>query len=145
VKKLKFCVCFFIYFTSFCFSQTDYIKWGKQDLDYSFNLPYSKETRDYSYQDKSIVGICLKTTAILYWTAVSDVDGDNCPFHPSCSSYLLEAVSETNIFTGTLMFFDRFTRDANPINKYKYYNRHITGKLYDPVVFNKKAINYKND
>jgi putative component of membrane protein insertase Oxa1/YidC/SpoIIIJ protein YidD len=67
-----------------------------------------------------------------YWIFISDLDGDNCPFHPSCSSFFLESIEETNLIQGTLMFFDRFTRDSNPVNREEHYPVYKNYRFYDP-------------
>jgi len=61
------------------------------------------------------------------------VDGENCPFNPSCSGFLIEAIKETNLPQGTLMFFDRFTRDLNIFGRMNHYPRYGALHLYDPV------------
>jgi putative component of membrane protein insertase Oxa1/YidC/SpoIIIJ protein YidD len=66
-----------------------------------------------------------------YWIFISDVDGDNCAFSPSCSSFFIESVKETNIFQGTVMFADRLTRDTNFINRQFRYPFSKNGRLYD--------------
>lgn len=113
------------------FSQTENVRWEKAEISYR-NIDLSIN-RDYSYHSGNPFDILLKSVTNAYWFFFSDLDGDNCPFHPSCSSFLLHAVEKTNIVQGTLMFFDRFTRDASFIGRYKRYPKHISGKLYDPA------------
>ena len=116
-------------FTITAIAQTDWVKWGKAEISYE-----KKDLirhKDYSYHDISISGLAVKTLANAYWFFVSDLDGDNCPFSPTCSSFLLQSVKETNIVQGTLMFFDRFTRDLNIFKKGEY-PRTREGYYYDP-------------
>ncbi|MBU0475828.1 MAG: membrane protein insertion efficiency factor YidD [Bacteroidetes bacterium] len=68
-----------------------------------------------------------------YSFLISDLDGDNCPFYPTCSSFFVQSVNETNIIKGTLMFADRFTRDSNIFKSRSHYPKHISGKLFDPI------------
>ncbi|MCK7519883.1 MAG: membrane protein insertion efficiency factor YidD [Ignavibacteriales bacterium] len=119
----------------FCFpsvyAQTDWIKWEKADLSYSKNSEVTK--RDYSLSEESFSDLALKSLASVYWFLISDVDGDNCPFRPTCSGFLIEAVKETNFPQGTLMFFDRFTRDLNIFGRMNHYPRYGALHFYDPV------------
>ncbi len=122
---------FIVLLTLPAFSQTENVRWKKKVISYrSMDLTIS---RDYAYNSGNPFDILLKSVTNAYWFFFSDLDGDNCPFHPSCSSFLLDAVEETNIVQGTLMFFDRFTRDASFIGRYERYPKHISGKLYDPA------------
>ncbi len=111
-------------------AQTDWDKWEADN-----NIYQLKEIRDRDYSlDKSSLGSLLLTSARnLYWFAFSDLDGDNCPFHPTCSAFFVKAVKKTNIFQGLLMFADRFTRDSNFFKRKDHYTIDETGKLYDPV------------
>jgi len=118
-------------FTITLSAQTDWVKWGKTEINYE--KPNRFRHRNYSYHETSIPRIAVKSLANAYWFFISDVDGDNCPFQPTCSSFLLQSVKETNLVQGTLMFFDRFTRDYNFIKRYERYPRVKNGHYYDPV------------
>jgi len=63
----------------------------------------------------------------------SDYDGDNCPFEPSCSFFLVEAVDKAGLIKGALSFSDRFMRDLNPIKKAGVHTLSEKGKILDPV------------
>ncbi|MCJ7554588.1 MAG: membrane protein insertion efficiency factor YidD [Ignavibacteriaceae bacterium] len=128
---MKFLFVALLIYSSSAFSQTELVKWEK--ADFSYRIEESSSNRDYSYHSKKPFDILLKSVTNAYWFFISDLDGNNCPFHPSCSSFLLDAVAETNIVQGTLMFFDRFTRDASFIGRYDRYPKHKSGKLYDPA------------
>ncbi|MDY0083670.1 MAG: membrane protein insertion efficiency factor YidD [Ignavibacteriaceae bacterium] len=130
INKLKLLLLIFSFFTS-AYSQTDWVRWEKSDPDYKI----SAETiqRQYDLSIGSISDIVLKPVINAYWFFISDVDGDNCPFYPSCSGFLFASIKQTNIFQGTLMFFDRFTRDTNIFgrtSRYPLYDKH---HFYDPV------------
>jgi len=116
-------------FTFSLFAQTDWQRWQKSEISYSEKI--DDPERSYSLHADDPFKFLLKTAAITYWFFISDVDGDNCPFDPSCSSFFLESVKATNIIEGTLMFADRFTRDFNVFNRSDY---HVTrkGRLADP-------------
>lgn len=107
------------------------MKWEK--ADYRYKKPLEHSQRDYSFEAGSAGELLVKSLTNAYWFFISDVDGDNCPFRPSCSRFFLEAVAETSIPQGTLMFFDRFTRDMNVIKKHLHYPRvPSSGYFYDP-------------
>lgn len=128
VLKLIFAFCFF---SALLPAQTDLVKWEKSGPDYMIKSEFTE--RDYSYKSSAPSYIFSKTLINTYWILVSDLDGDNCPFHPSCSSFLIDAIEETNLFQGTLMFFDRFTRDSNPVNRNIHYPVYRNKRYYDPI------------
>jgi putative component of membrane protein insertase Oxa1/YidC/SpoIIIJ protein YidD len=111
-------------------AQGNWNKWQKTKINYIVEVDLKE--RDYSYENLSVDGVILKSAAILYWSFFSDLDGDNCPFHPSCSNFFIESSRQTNLVQGTLMFFDRFTRDASFAGRHKHYPLYINGKFYDP-------------
>ena len=119
----------FVFGTSRIFSQSENVKWSK--ADYSYAIPAKNNERDFAVNEKGIGNILLKSAADAYWFFISDVDGDNCSFSPTCSSFLLLSVRRTNLIQGTLMFFDRFTRDMD-IYKINHYPRVKDGHYYDP-------------
>jgi len=130
-KIIIFFISFFMY-PLLSFPQTDWIKWEKADFDY--RKPNNYRHRDYSLDnDSSVSRYVVKATANIYWYFISDLDGDNCPFRPSCSAFFVESSKQTNIFQGTLMFFDRFTRDINIYKRHEHYPRVTDGYYYDPV------------
>ncbi len=113
-----------------CFAQTDWVKWGEKDIPYV--IQKDNNQRDYSINSDNPVNFLTKSLVDAYWYFVSDVDGDNCSFNPTCSSFFVQSVRETNIIQGTLMFFDRFTRDMNIFNKKSLYPILPDGHFYDP-------------
>lgn len=113
------------------YSQTDWIRWEKSNPSYQ-KISDHRE-REFDLIIKSPSDIIIKPIINAYWFFVSDVDGANCPFHPSCSSFLVKSIKETNIFQGTLMFFDRFTRDTNVFGRSSHYPRYGKNQFYDPV------------
>jgi putative component of membrane protein insertase Oxa1/YidC/SpoIIIJ protein YidD len=112
------------------FAQTDWEKWGKAEIDYK--VKSSLRHRDYCFNSDNTGKFVLKSFVNAYWFFISEVDGDNCPFRPSCSAFFVDAVNETNFYQGTLMFFDRFTRDLNIFKKGEY-PRTREGYYYDPT------------
>ncbi len=113
-----------------CFAQSGWSKWGKNENSYRVQSDFKE--RDYSLNDLNPGEAIVKSTAIIYWFFFSDLDGDNCPFHPSCSNFYIEAMKNTNIVQGTLMFFDRFTRDATFTGRQKHYPVYKNRKFFDP-------------
>lgn len=140
---LKYSVFLIIVFSLNILCQTDYLKWRKADVSYEKQI-HSQE-RDYSFEADNAGEFIIKTFTNAYWFFISDVDGDNCPFRPSCSAFLLQSIKETNIFQASLMFFDRFTRDMNIAKGNDHYPRISAGYYYDPPVnytLNQGRINY---
>jgi putative component of membrane protein insertase Oxa1/YidC/SpoIIIJ protein YidD len=124
---MKFCIVILFFFTVHIFAQTDWAKWEKKD--YNFQIHENNSGTVDTSSGSSILSVAKKT----YSSLISDLDGDNCPFYPTCSSFFVESVNRTNILKGTLMFADRFTRDSNLFKSREHYPNHIHGKLYDPV------------
>jgi putative component of membrane protein insertase Oxa1/YidC/SpoIIIJ protein YidD len=125
------------------FCQVENLKWQKADLSYEKQTHSSK--RDYSFESENAGELLAKSLANAYWFFISDVDGDNCPFRPSCSAFLMQSINETNIFQSSLMFFDRFTRDMNIAKGFGHYPRVSDGHYYDPpqnYTLNKNKIIY---
>jgi len=115
-------------FLSVCLqAQTDWERWEKLDGDPKILIYDKKEVE--TPQKSSFLSILKDSYSFL----ISDLDGDNCPFYPTCSNFFVHAVHETNILKGTLMFADRFTRDSNLFKSKLHYAYHISGKLYDPI------------
>lgn len=119
----------FLTITSFALAQTDWQKWEAKNISYLF--PTNTEQRIQN-ENMSVPGTILNSLKNLYSIAISNYDGDNCPFSPSCSEFFVEAVWQTNIFTGFLIFADRFTRDMNFLKDKNHYLIHKNGKYFDP-------------
>lgn len=136
---MKLILLFVIFFSAFSYSQTEWERWGKADI--SYKIHNNSERSGITLKNKSP----LHLAADAYWFFISDVDGDNCSFSPTCSHFFLLAVHKTNIFQGTLMFFDRFTRDMNIFKQHEYYPRVKDGHFYDPIslyTLNKNKIKF---
>ena len=116
---------------STAFSQTDWVKWEK--VEYSYEKPNEYRHRVYSFEADHAGEFIAKSIGNAYWFFISDLDGDNCPFRPSCSFFLIQSAKETNLLQGTLMFFDRFTRDMNIYKGHDHYPRVKKGYYYDPI------------
>lgn len=128
----KINILFFLCFSQITiYSQTDWVRWEKSDPLYQSKNYYLE--REYNLSVESISDVVIKPIINAYWFFVSDVDGANCPFHPSCSSFLVQSIKETNPIKGTLMFFDRFTRDTNVFGRVEHYPRYGKNHFYDPI------------
>lgn len=111
-------------------AQTDFEKWSAKEIPYTI-----LSSNDYKYEKTTgFVNTLIKTSQSIYKFLFSDLDGDNCPFYPSCSKFFDESIRTTNILKGTLMFVDRFTRDVNFFKGNTHYPRYVNGKFYDPVI-----------
>ncbi len=111
-------------------AQTDWIKWNAQPAAYELT---KHQHHEYTI-DKSSFGMTLISSGRnIYYFFISDLDGDNCPFNPTCSQFLVQSVKETNFFVGSLMFADRFTRDLNFIKAKDRYQILPGGRLFDPA------------
>jgi putative component of membrane protein insertase Oxa1/YidC/SpoIIIJ protein YidD len=130
INKKIICL-FFLFLTFSVYSQTDWVRWEKSDPSYQQEDDY--EQRDYNLSIESVSDIFVKPIVNAYWFFISDVDGANCPFHPSCSSFLVQSIQETNPVQGTIMFFDRFTRDTNIFGRLEHYPRYGKRHYYDPI------------
>jgi putative component of membrane protein insertase Oxa1/YidC/SpoIIIJ protein YidD len=112
-------------------AQTDWVKWeGKQ-------TSYEIQKNIFSFPKVHNESFGLKIISFFrdtYSTLISDLDGDNCPFFPSCSHFFIESLNEVGIFKGSLMFSDRFIRDLNFFKAKNLYPKHISGKYSDPVI-----------
>ena len=111
-------------------AQNDWERWEEAEISYELK-PVAK--KNYEFDTDSFGSLMMSSMKNIYYFTISDLDGDNCPFYPSCSNFYVSAIKQTNIFQGTLMFADRFTRDTNLFksrNHYKYYSH---AKFFDPV------------
>jgi putative component of membrane protein insertase Oxa1/YidC/SpoIIIJ protein YidD len=109
--------------------QIDFQKWDAKTV--SYEIP-NTERHDYTIDNSNIGTTFISFTRNVYYFFISDLDGDNCPFYPTCSSFLVQAIKETNIIKGTLMFADRFTRDLNFFKGENHYPLYSRNKFLDP-------------
>ncbi|MDP4173128.1 MAG: membrane protein insertion efficiency factor YidD [Bacteroidota bacterium] len=117
------------------FAQTDWQRWAKAEISYSTDIKSTVNNSPETVENKNsetFGGVFLNTSKLLYNFFISDLDGDNCPFQPTCSSFFVQSVKATNIFQGILMFSDRFTRDMNLV-KINHYAFSKNMHLFDPV------------
>lgn len=122
-------LCFFI--AENLLPQTDWVRWEKSDP--SYQIKKQNIERKNNFEILSLSDLITKPIINAYRFLISDVDGANCPFYPSCSQFYLEAVEETNLIQGTIMFFDRFTRDTNVFDRGDHYPIYDSRHYFDPV------------
>lgn len=125
---MKLFIFIFIYVS--IYAQTDLTRWEKQKPNYTKSV---FKVNEESVTKNDVFTFLVKNSQKVYKAVISDVDGENCPFYPSCSKFFVEAVSTGGIIKGSLMFFDRFTRDLNIFRERKDYYELPNGKLFDPV------------
>ncbi len=111
-------------------AQKDWERWSKAEIDYGLTVQPDPQ---YSISSRSVGAFFLSSLKMSYDFLISDLDGDNCPFHPTCSAFFIQSVRETNFLKGSLMFADRFMRDTNVFKRSPYYPLYKSGRLYDPV------------
>lgn len=130
--KNKFWILFLcLIFTEILPSQTDWVRWEK--FNPSYQIPDKNIEREIDFEISTISDLITKPIIFTYRFFISDVDGANCPFQPSCSHFFLDAVEETNLVQGTVMFFDRFTRDTNVFDRHEQYPIFDLNHYYDPA------------
>lgn len=112
-------------------AQTDWVRWEGvnnyllEDSDYDNNW---NEHFD-GFNDKRISNI-PDFLVKFYKITISDFDGNNCRFHPSCSEFFVESTKINNSLISVLLFFDRLTRDTNIFSSGGY--RTMNNRYYDP-------------
>lgn len=80
----------------------------------------------------------LEGTAALLFTTyknyISPQDMSSCVFHPSCSSYAMQAIKHENPFVAYVKIFDRLTRCHPLIKQEQYPYNKKTGLYDDPIL-----------
>ncbi len=112
-------------------AQTDWLRWEGNQVSYQIKNHITTSSR---VSDENFGLQLISFFRNSYSTLISDIDGDNCPFYPSCSHFFVESVKEAGLFKGVLMFSDRFIRDLNFFKSKNSYPKHISGKYWDPAV-----------
>ena len=80
----------------------------------------------------SIPSVLLNTSFRFYKRFITEQDMTNCPFYPSCSQYMVDAVSQNGLF-GIFQGLERLKRCTNAEHKRDLYPTLSNGKHYDPV------------
>lgn len=80
----------------------------------------------------SIPSVLVNTSYKFYKKFITNQDMTNCPFYPTCSQYMLEAVSKNGI-AGFIQGLERLKRCTNAEHKRDLYPVTEKGRHYDPV------------
>ena len=80
----------------------------------------------------SIPAVLVNTGFKFYKKFITNQDMTNCPFYPSCSQYMLQAVSQNGI-AGFFQGLDRLNRCTTSEHKRDLYPVTENGRHYDPV------------
>jgi len=147
IKNNFISVIFFIIVSfSHLSAQTDWVRWERLDNYYLINYDDNIrriESTVISKNDNSSENFA-KTFVKFYKITISDFDGDNCRFNPSCSEFLAESMRLTNSFNSILLFFDRLTRDSNIFSSGKY--KIVNNRFFDPpseyIFFNSNSFQH---
>lgn len=80
----------------------------------------------------SIPSVLVNTSFKFYKKFITNQDMTNCPFYPSCSQYMLEAVSKNGL-AGFIQGLERLKRCTTTEHSRNLYPTLSNGKHYDPV------------
>ena len=142
MTEFKVFILISVLFASQMCAQTDWVRWNAQPVYYELSKSHHHQ---YAIDNSNFGMTLISFGRNMYYFFISDLDGDNCPFNPTCSQFFVQSIKETNIFEGSLMFADRFTRDLNFIKGKDHYQMLPNGKLFDPVynyTLNSKKIKF---
>ena len=130
-KTLSICIYISLFSITYNLNaQTDWVRWEGKETSYELTPTHH---HDYTLDKSSFGMTLLSVLRNTYYFFISDLDGDNCPFEPSCSAFFLQSIKETSIFKGSLMFADRFTRDLNFFKVTDHYSLLASRKFSDPA------------
>ena len=120
-------------FSNIVFNQTDPNGALDPEHDISKLLTYTRPSAAVQpTYDVSIPSVLLKTSFKFYKKFITAQDMTNCPFYPSCSQYMVDAVNQNGIF-GLIQGLERLKRCTNTEHKRDLYPTLSNGKHYDPV------------
>ncbi len=103
--------------------------WQPAVVDYTEEMPVRKKYYEIS---GNVSEVAFKLLVNGYRLLISEPDGDNCPFTPSCSRFFIESLRQTNVVEAVLLASDRLIRDTSFGNKFRHYHTDKFGKLIDP-------------
>ncbi len=104
---------------------------AKKDLSNPklIQAPSEEEPKVYRV---SIPSVLVSGSFKFYKKYITSQDMSNCPFYPTCSQFMLEAVSQ-NGFLGFFQGIERLKRCTNTEHSRGIYETLSNGKHYDPV------------
>ena len=103
----------------------------KADLSevYKIATPVSPSQGTYRV---GLTSVLVGASFNFYKKFITSQDMSNCPFYPSCSQFMLEAVSTNGVF-GFFQGVERLRRCTSAEHKRDQYETLSNGKHYDPV------------
>lgn len=112
-------------------AQTDWVRWEGENNYLLENSNYlNKLNKSSEVFNANRISNIADLLVNFYKITISDFDGDNCRFHPSCSEFFVESTKINNSFASVLLFFDRLTRDTNIFSSGGY--KIVHNRFYDP-------------
>ncbi len=105
-----------------------------EDIDRFKDLNIITEEKnkfEFAQNYDSDIKFLISRLFLFYKKFISTQDVSSCAFTPSCSEYAMMAIQRQGFITGTVNFFDRFTR-CNGLSPELYNINKITNKLDDP-------------
>ncbi len=88
---------------------------------------------DADRESTSPLGSLLIGSIRFYQDVISSVIGADCPMHPSCSAYGIEAIEKHGFFVGILMTADRLIHESDEISLGPEIETEGRLKVHDPV------------
>lgn len=117
-----------------CFAQGD-DKYNFKELgsllQHHHHEPPKYESK--SEKPKNEMEFLLATGFNTYKKFFSSQDNPSCVFHPSCSSYSVQAMQQKGLLVGTMFTFDRLSRCHRFIKTNQYIYDPAKQRFYDPV------------
>lgn len=109
----------------------------KADLSdaYTITTPLTPSTGTYRV---GLTSVLVGASFNFYKKFITSQDMSNCPFYPSCSQFMLEAVSSNGVF-GFFQGLERLRRCTSAEHKRDQYETLSNGKHYDPVPVMEKS------
>jgi putative membrane protein insertion efficiency factor len=92
---------------------TDEIQWAPWD----FSNPSQKDAvGNRRKEDYSLFGVLLIDAVKGYQKYISSMKAGECPMHPSCSAYSIEAIKKHGAIIGFIMTVDRLIHESNEMD-----------------------------
>lgn len=106
-----------------------------EELNNLFQHHHIEPPKYQSKKDKpkNELEFLLATGFNTYKTFFSSQDNPSCVFHPSCSSFSVQAMQQKGMMIGTLQTFDRLSRCHRFIKTNQYIYDPTKQRFYDPV------------
>ena len=107
------------------------------DINIPSDLSFAKQIQTPAVPAQTVYKVSIPSVLVnssykFYKKFITNQDMTNCPFYPSCSQYMLEAVSKNGI-PGFIQGLDRLKRCTTTEHSRNLYPTLANGKHYDPV------------